>query len=215
MENDLTMNLDLISEEITYRINNKKLIHDDVVIIGDNGVGKSRLINKLKNNLTNTALIDLAKDINTLKSKDIAKITNNKDIILLDNIDIAFNYIEKNNILKNLKDLFRNKKIVLITHSADVLNNLKQFTVIQLYNNYFNMIDSNDIRTFQDAYEIMTAQTNIITTTLRKLLNSKLSGNWCRYDDYMLRILDDLYNKSYFSTQDKSLYKSLYDLSLS
>lgn len=167
-----------IIKEIRDKIINNELKYSNSVIIGDNAVGKTHLLNLLAESMGNSKLINT--DI------DIQKVNKNTEIVLIDNIETILSLSDIFNINNYLDDKFNDKKKVLVTHNIHAISRLVNFNIIQLYSDNYCICDGNDFNSYEDVRNLMVNKRNPITTTLVNLLNLRLSNTWTSLEDRKL-----------------------------
>ena len=172
------MNREQILNEIAGKIINNNLKYNNSLIIGDNAIGKTSLLNLI--NKTKKSLYVSSE--NHINYKDF-------NMILIDDIEIMISLSDIFNINDYLNSKYADKKLIISTHNIHLISKVKDFNIICLYNDNYLILDGNDYNSYDDARNLFIKKSATNTITLTNLLSLKTSNNWTELEDKKLAII--------------------------
>lgn len=179
--------LKLSKDQIRYELGNKivkdELKYKNSVIVGDNGVGKTYLLEVLSE-IPKSVLISCS------KRGDVRKpIDTHSDIILIDNIEVGLEIEEIYDINSFLYKVFGDRKIIITTHNIELVSRLENYNIINMKETYYGVYDSNDFNTYDSVRNIMCGDIDIERETLVTLVNLKMCDKWTNIEEDKLNKL--------------------------
>lgn len=170
-----------IIEELCEKIVKNNLRYKNTVVMGDNSAGKTDLLKAITVNENRCLFIDCPYD------KHLIKGTGSEfDIILIDNIETVLSYKEILDINSFLKNKFGNKKLVIVTHNIELIAQLRDFNIISMYRDCYEINDGNDFITSNDVRGIIESDKSANDIILTNLLTLKLCNKWTQVEEYRL-----------------------------
>lgn len=158
--------------ELHDKLQNNKLKHRNTVIIGNNSTGKSTLLEHI-NKSQDATLIKCPNDKGMLDGK-----CNQVDTILIDNMELAISFNDVLNINDFINERFSNKKVIIVTHSLELVAGLRDFNIIAMYRDCYGIYDVDDFNTCDSVRNILFADKDAVNIVLTTMLNLKLCDLW-------------------------------------
>lgn len=197
----MIINYEQILNDITQKVLNNDLKYENTIIIGDNSVGKTELLKRINSNYEKSILLSCPID------KDIfSKDYNNVDLVLIDNIETILEFKDILNIENILNNNFKDKKLVIVTHNTEIISNLKNFNLINIFKDSYCTLDINDFNSISDVYDLINSDKSAFNNILVNLLNLKIQNNWTIIEEERLsNIQKELLNSSQTSLYNQIL----------
>ena len=177
----------------------KNLKNKNIVILGNNGIGKTTVLNRIYQELKENSIY-----VKNIKSKlelfdKISFINNNINTIIIDNIEVNLEYKDRLNILEELKEKFKNLRFIVSTNYPNMLINSVDFVHFIIIESNYNLGDSNDIQDMIDVDRIKSfikkdkkeiSETELL---LSKCMNKNLFGIMSEND---IKEIEDFLSKN-------------------
>lgn len=142
------------NKKIENIINNISLLNNNIILLGENSVGKTTILREIYLKNRETSLY-----IENHKSKDdlfekISLINDKIKTILIDNIDVNLEIKDKYTILEQLKNKFKNLRFIVSTNFEKLLIDSVDCVYFLITNKNYIPKDSNDIQSDFDAQQV-------------------------------------------------------------
>lgn len=142
------------NKKIENIINNISLLNNNIILLGENSVGKTTILREIYLKNRETSLY-----IENHKSKDdlfekISLINDKIKTILIDNIDVNLEIKDKYTILEQLKNKFKNLRFIVSTNFEKLLIDSVDCVYFLITNKNYIPKDSNDIQNDFDAQQV-------------------------------------------------------------
>ena len=142
------------NKKIENIINNISLLNNNIILLGENSVGKTTILREIYLKNRETSLY-----IENHKSKDdlfekISLINDKIKTILIDNIDVNLEIKDKYTILEQLKNKFKNLRFIVSTNFEKLLIDSVDCVYFLITNTNYIPKDSNDIQSDFDAQQV-------------------------------------------------------------
>ena len=142
------------NKKIENIINNISLLNNNIILLGENSVGKTTILREIYLKNRETSLY-----IENHKSKDdlfekISLINDKIKTILIDNIDVNLEIKDKYTILEQLKNKFKNLRFIVSTNFKKLLIDSVDCVYFLITNTNYIPKDSNDIQSDFDAQQV-------------------------------------------------------------
>lgn len=144
----------IFNEKIRMIVNDISLLNNNIILLGENSVGKTTILREMY--LKNT---EMSLYIENHKSKEdlfekISLINDKIKTILIDNIDVNLEIKDKYTILEQLKNKFKNLRFIVSTNFKKLLIDSVDCVYFLITNTNYIPKDSNDIQSDFDAQQV-------------------------------------------------------------
>lgn len=166
-----------------------RLKHKNTIVVGENNVGKTYLLKKINASNLNTEFIRCASH----KGVDFKEF-NKEAVLLIDDIDVLLPVVDRISFNPYVESNLKGRHLVLTTHDLNIIESSRDFNILKLYDDAFEVADGNDFKTYTDVREFISNEGgNKEDILLRHLLNSKLSNIWGTFEE---GLLEDIKSKT-------------------
>lgn len=144
----------IFNEKIRMIVNDISLLNNNIILLGENSVGKTIILREMYlKNIETSLYIENHKSKEDLFEK-ISLINDKIKTILIDNIDVNLEIKDKYTILEQLKNKFKNLRFIVSTNFEKLLIDSVDCVYFLITNKNYIPKDSNDIQSDFDAQQV-------------------------------------------------------------
>lgn len=144
----------IFNEKIRMIVNDILLLNNNIILLGENSVGKTTILREMYlKNIETSLYIENHKSKEDLFEK-ISLINDKIKTILIDNIDVNLEIKDKYTILEQLKNKFKNLRFIVSTNFEKLLIDSVDCVYFLITNTNYIPKYSNDIQSDFDAQQV-------------------------------------------------------------
>lgn len=153
------------------------------------------------------ALVRIFLELLYYQDSVVDKKENDRNIFIIDEVDEFLAPSNAYRLLEFIKSKFPDIDYLVTTHSADVVLGAKDFNIIIMYQEEFEILDSNDFDSAIETNALFVRTFKCVNTEdkkreidnqLRRLFNNRISGELCKEDQ---KVLEDIKSKQLTKAQ--------------